>query len=71
MNRPDSLEVETPVDGCQHCGAPKRLPDGTPHAQRWTDTAGWHGWTAPTQVQIKTRMLARRAARIVKETPGA
>lgn len=67
MSAPDAFEVETPVDGCQHCGAPNRLPDGTPHAQRWTDAAGWHGWTAPTQVQIKARMLARRAARIMRK----
>jgi hypothetical protein len=50
------------VDGCRHCGLPKRLPDGLPHAQRWTDEAGWHAWAPPTQQQTKARMLARRHA---------
>lgn len=67
MSRPDELEAETPVDACRHCPLPQRLPDGTPHAQRWTDAAGWHGWTAPTQVQIKARMLARRANQIMRK----
>ncbi|WP_158079332.1 hypothetical protein [Actinomadura sp. CNU-125] len=31
------------------------------HFQRWDEeSAGWHGWTQPTQEQIKARMLARR-----------
>lgn len=51
-----------PVDGCRHCGLPKRLPDGTAHFQRWCRGVGWHGWTAPTQKQIRERMRARRAA---------
>ncbi|GGV34098.1 hypothetical protein GCM10010182_67440 [Actinomadura cremea] len=54
---------ETPVNGCRHCG----IPLWPMHAQRWTDGVGWHGWTEPTQAQIKARMLARRAARITKE----
>lgn len=54
---------ETPVDGCRHCGNPLHPM----HAQRWTEAVGWHGWTQPTQEQIKARMIARRAARIVKE----
>jgi hypothetical protein len=41
--------------GCHWCGVDRRE-----HAQRWTEAAGWHGWTAPTQQQIKDRMLARR-----------
>lgn len=58
------LAVQTmasPVNGCQHCG----VPDREPHGQRWTEAAGWHGWTAPTQEQIKARMIARRADRIM------
>ncbi|MDL4812743.1 hypothetical protein [Actinomadura opuntiae] len=55
----------TPVDGCRHCGLPRLLPDGLPHARRWSRGPGWHGWTAPTQQQIKDRMIARRADRIV------
>lgn len=42
--------------GCAHCGAARRG-----HFQRWKDGIGWHRWTAPTQQQIKERMLARRA----------
>lgn len=45
--------------GCQHCGLPRHG-----HCQRWTRAAGWHGYTAPTDEQIKARMLARRAARV-------
>jgi len=56
---------DTPVDGCRHCG----IPYHPMHAQQWTKSVGWHGWTQPTQEQIKTRMPARRAARIAKETP--
>ncbi|MFD0659726.1 hypothetical protein [Thermocatellispora tengchongensis] len=33
------------------------------HFQRWTSKAGWHGWTPPTQQQIKQRMKARRTLR--------
>jgi hypothetical protein len=40
---------------CRHCGVERRE-----HAQRWTEDAGWHVWTAPTQQQIKDRMKARR-----------
>jgi hypothetical protein len=29
--------------------------------QRWKD--GWHKWIAPSQEQVKARMLARRAAK--------
>ena len=43
---------------CQHCGIPRRQ-----HYQHWTKAAGWHQWVAPSQEQIKARMLARRAAR--------
>lgn len=42
-------------DGCRHCGLPVRE-----HMQRWSAHAGWHKWAAPTQDQIKDRMLARR-----------
>lgn len=42
--------------GCRHCGIDQRE-----HARRWKPPAGWHQWTAPTQQQIKDRMLARRA----------
>lgn len=46
-------------NGCQHCGIPQRE-----HMQQWKpEPIGWHTWVAPTQAQIKERMLARRAAR--------
>lgn len=47
----------TEPSACAHCDLPKRT-----HFQRWTDSAGWHRWTAPAQDQIKARMLARQAA---------
>lgn len=47
-------------NGCQHCGVAER-----DHFQRWTDAAGWHGYTLPTDAQRKDRMIARRADRIV------
>lgn len=49
--------VHNPSD-CGDCGIPER-----PHCQRWTPTAGWHQWIAPTQEQRLARMLARRATR--------
>lgn len=42
-------------NGCRWCGLDQR-----DHMQRWTDEAGWHTWTAPTDDQIKARMQARR-----------
>ncbi|WP_214317075.1 hypothetical protein [Nonomuraea sediminis] len=42
--------------GCRWCGIAQ-----LGHFQRWTRLAGWHGWTPPTQDQIKERMKARRA----------
>ena len=45
-------------DGCQHCGGPQRM-----HCQRWVESVGWHGWTAPTDRQRLARMLGRRNAR--------
>jgi hypothetical protein len=56
------------VDACRHCPLPFRLTDGMPHAQRWAKAVGWHGWSAPSDEQIKARMLARRAARLAKGT---
>ncbi len=50
--------MTTSPNGCQHCGVDERE-----HMQRWKHGAGWHQWTRPTQQQIKTRMLARRATR--------
>ncbi|WP_431980061.1 hypothetical protein [Streptomyces qinglanensis] len=49
------MGIPTP-SGCQHCGVEQRS-----HARRWTEAAGWHPWTAPTQEQMKARMRARRA----------
>lgn len=44
--------------GCRWCGIPELR-----HALQWTEAAGWHSWEQPTDVQVKARMLARRAAR--------
>ncbi|TMR92570.1 hypothetical protein EJK15_44000 [Nonomuraea basaltis] len=43
----------TPSGG-RWCGLPERG-----HFQRWTAEARWHGYTPPTQEQIKQRMLTR------------
>ena len=43
---------------CRWCGIPQRE-----HFQQWKKPVGWHVWTAPTQAQIKARMLARQAQR--------
>ena len=52
------IHAGVPTDGCRHCGLPARE-----HMQRWEPGPGWHKWAAPTQEQIKDRMLARRAQR--------
>lgn len=49
-------------NGCAHCGVPKRG-----HGRRYVLGAGWHAWERPTDEQVKTRMLARRAARQLLE----
>lgn len=43
-------------NGCRHCGIDQRR-----HARQWTEQAGWHTWTQPTQEQMKARMKARRS----------
>jgi hypothetical protein len=43
---------------CRHCDIPYRE-----HYQQWTQAAGRHQWTAPTDSQMLARMLARRASR--------
>lgn len=62
-----------PVHACRYCPVPYRNPRGhAVHYQRWADLpVGWHSWTAPTQEQIKERMIARRAARIVAAQAAA
>lgn len=44
--------------GCSVCGISDRE-----HMQRYKPPVGWHQWTAPTQEQIKARMLSRRSGR--------
>lgn len=56
-----TARLPTP-SGCTHCGADQRS-----HYRRWTQTAGWHAWTPPTQAQIKARMTARREAHTATE----
>lgn len=54
------MDRQTPTpNGCRHCGGEARG-----HFRQWTDAAGWHGWTAPTDAQRLDRMKARRAARL-------
>lgn len=67
----DHTGDDAPVDACRHCPLPFRLPTGQPHAQRWVDGVGWHGWTEPTNEQIKARMLARRALATSRKGPNA
>ena len=54
--------------GCRYCGVDQR-----DHMQRWTPPSkggpGWHQWTAPTQEQIKTRMITRRTTRLIPGEP--
>ncbi|MEV7793364.1 hypothetical protein AB0O68_15430 [Streptomyces sp. NPDC087512] len=45
--------------GCAYCGVVKRS-----HGRRYITGAGMHGWTRPSDEQVKDRMLARRAARM-------
>lgn len=54
--------ARTHPSGCRACGLPERG-----HFRRWTLAAGWHGGQQPTQDQIKARMIARRAERIVSK----
>ncbi|MEV1168573.1 hypothetical protein [Nonomuraea sp. NPDC049784] len=51
-------QVVAQPNGCRWCGLAQR-----DHFQRWTPAAGWHGWTPPTQEQIKQRMKGRRTWR--------
>lgn len=44
---------------CRYCGIERH-----DHFRRWSKEVKWHGWTAPTQEQIKARMLERRAERL-------
>lgn len=46
--------VHDPSD-CGDCGFDERG-----HCQRWTETARWHTWIAPSDEQILARMKARR-----------
>ncbi|WP_033819766.1 hypothetical protein [Kitasatospora sp. MBT63] len=45
-------------NSCAHCHLPERG-----HARQWTEAAGSHAWTSPTDAQRLRRMLSRRAAR--------
>ncbi|MEU7891728.1 hypothetical protein AB0B45_02560 [Nonomuraea sp. NPDC049152] len=51
-------QVLAQPNGCRWCGLAQRV-----HFQRWTPSAGWHGWTQPTTNQIKQRMKTRRTLR--------
>lgn len=49
-------EVTVEPSACAHCGVPKRE-----HFRRWNAGVSWHKHVAPSQEQIKARMLARRS----------
>ncbi|MBE4790289.1 MULTISPECIES: hypothetical protein [Streptomyces] len=51
----------TPL-GCRWCGGAQGS-----HGRQWMAGRGMHSWARPTEAQIKARMLARRAARLVSE----
>lgn len=53
-----SPDPDYPPSGCRHCGLAERL-----HFDRWTDVAGWHGFTEPGPELIAERMLAKYAVR--------
>lgn len=63
QERDDMRDRVSEPYGCAHCGAPKRF-----HARRYLIGIGMHEWAPPTDEQVKTRMLARRAARKPLET---
>ncbi|WNI19207.1 hypothetical protein [Actinacidiphila sp. ITFR-21] len=50
--------TSTTPAACRHCPVPERE-----HMQRWTQAAGWHTWTPPTDAQRLARMRARQAQR--------
>ena len=56
------MTTTTNPAGCRHCGIEYRAP----HGRRWTAEAGWHTWTAPTDVERLERMRARRDERKAK-----
>ncbi|MCV7210787.1 hypothetical protein [Mycolicibacterium canariasense] len=46
-----------PPNGCRWCGREQRT-----HALEWDDSAGYHGWVAPTDDQRVERIRTRREA---------
>ena len=50
-------------NGCAHCGI-----DQQQHMQRWVPTVGWHQWVEPPDRVRLQRMLARRKARIARQS---
>lgn len=51
-----AVGVERPPSGCGWCGIAQRSHT----AGEWHPVAKFHGYAAPSQDQIKTRMLRRR-----------
>lgn len=52
------LHAEVSPNACRYCG-----DDQYHHGNQWHREVGFHKWIAPTQEQIRDRMLARRAQR--------
>lgn len=53
------MNADQAPSACGHCGIGRRE-----RARRWIRDASWHQWAAPSQEQIKARMIRRRAERI-------
>lgn len=49
--------ISTPA-ACRHCHV-----TGRAHGRQYTDAAGWHPWTEPTDQQRLDRMREQRNAR--------
>lgn len=60
-----SADPECLPSGCTFCGIGERH-----HGRQWHDPAGWHAWTAPTESQIRIRMINRRTARQATKENG-
>jgi hypothetical protein len=54
---PADEDIPTPAS-CRHCPIPQAT-----HGRQYTDAAGWHCWTPPTDRQRLDRMREQRNAR--------
>ncbi len=54
LTQADPATADRPPSGCGWCGIARHG-----HFRRYTEPVGWHGYVAPSQAQIKSRMLKR------------